>query len=342
MRVRRWTMCSVFVLLLAGTRSFVQSEEIAAVPPPSAVVQLAVSRGASYAFPWSGVAACSRPFQPGCFIVEDVAPDRVVLTYVRVALEGGALKPQGFRYRTPVTRGGSPYELLPIKIGSGREEWVYAVLERVEGQTALVRFLKLPAFVTERARLAARLTVEPGWQRLREEYTVEADEPLTLIGLGTVDALFPSGRIEAIEINGKPVGLAYPNIVHFNLPAGRHDVRVTVALAKKVSELTIQGTLLEPRKMSLFQSLELQLAPMPGGTAPELEVRTVGLPSELWDRFKSTLVVTPASAGQASHPLAVRYRFTTSGAITLKALPRIPVGPNNYPLMITVTAPGPE
>lgn len=311
------------------------------VPVPSATAMVEVSAGNSYPFPWSGVATCQRPFQPGCFVVKEIGPGQAVLAYTRVELQGTALKPQGFRYVTPVTAAGSGYELFTVKHGGGREEWVYAVLEGVERRRALVRFLKLPAFVTDRARLAASIAVDQGRRRLEERYLVEADEPLTLIGLGRVDRVYPSGRLEAVEINGRPVQLPYTDIVHLNLPPGRHEVRVAVSFGARADELTIQGTLLEPRKMSLIHSLELRVEPEPGLAAPELEVRTVGLPPEVWELFKGTLVIAPAPVGQAADPLAVRYRFGTSDAITLTASPRIPVGPNNYPVMIRVRAAGP-
>jgi hypothetical protein len=87
------------------------------VPAPTAVAQVSVSAGKFYPFPWSGVEACPRPFQPGCFVVKAIGPDRVTLAYARFELDGGALKPQGFRYLTPVTPAGSGYELFPIKLG---------------------------------------------------------------------------------------------------------------------------------------------------------------------------------------------------------------------------------
>lgn len=309
------------------------------VPAPSAVARIAVSVGKAHPFPWSGVDACLRPFQPGCFVVRELGPKRAVLAYTRFELDGGTLKPQGFRYLTPITPDGSGYELFPIKLGGGREEWVYAVLERAAGQGALVRFLKLPAFVTDRARLTVSIMVDAGRHWLREKYVVEADEPLTLIGLGRVERLFPSGRLEAIEVNGQAVRFPHADIIHLNLPAGEHQVTVVVGFGTRPTELTVQGTLLEPRKMSLFQSLDLRVEPDPGLAAPGLEVRTVGLPPEVWDRFRPTIVVEPAPAEEISSPLAVSYRFSVHDAITLKARPRIAVGPNNYPVMITVTTP---
>ena len=335
-------LAALLVLVAAspGARSEGGAEVAGPVPTPSGVAAIAVRVGDVRAFPWSGVTICPRPFTPGCFVVSDLAPERVVLSYARVAVEGGMPKPQGFRYRTPVTAAGSPYELFTIKLGGGREEWVYAALESIAAESAIVRFLKLPAFVTERARLDVRVVLEPG-RRLRETYVVETDERLTLIGLGDVGAVFPSGRLERIAVNGQAVQGLYRDIIHLNLGPGRHEVAVDVGLGSGVADLTLQGTLLEPRKMSLVRSLELRVEPRPG-VAPDLEVRTVGVPPDVWERFKSTIAADPAPTAETARPLAVQYRFSTSSGITLRVRPRIPLGPNNYPVMITVTAPSRE
>lgn len=308
------------------------------VPAPSAVATLEVVAGRSYPLPWSGVAACLRPFQPGCFVVRDIRPAEVVIAYARIEMQSMALKPQGFRYVTPITASGSGYELFAIKHGAGREEWVYAVLDRADDQRAVVRFLKLPAFVTDRARLGLQIVLAPARRRLEERYTVEAEEPLTLIGLGRVERIFPSARIEAVEVNGKEVQFPYSDIVHLNLPAGKHDVGVVVSLGPQADELMIQGALLEPRRMSLIHGLDLHVET--GGLPAELEVRTVGLPNDIWEAFKSTLVVEPAPAVVTPDRLAVRYKFGAGELITLKARPRIPVGPNNYPVMISIKSRG--
>jgi hypothetical protein len=65
-------------------------------------------------------------------------------------------------------------------------------------------------------------------------------------------------------------------------------------------------------------------------------------PAEVWDRFRSTVAVAPVPVGEELHPLAIRYRFGPSRVLTLRARLRIPLGPNNYPVMIAVTAPGPK
>jgi hypothetical protein len=307
-------------------------------PAPTEVARFDVSVGNDYPAPWSGVERCTRPFQPGCFRVKEVTPTRVVLDYPRVELHGGALKPQGFRYVTPVTVSGSGYELFVIKHGGGREEWIYAFLETVQEARASLRFIKLPAFVTERARLTVSISVDFMQRRFLERYKVEAEEPLTLIGVGRLKTIFPGGHLEGIEINGVKSALPYSDIIHFNLPAGRHDIVVAVAFDRPAGDLMIQGTLLEARRMSLTHGLDLRVKA--GRVRVGLEVRTVGLPNDVWEIFRSTLVVEPPPTMVALDHLAVRYGFGEAEAVTLKARPRIPVGPNNYPVMISVTALG--
>lgn len=308
------------------------------VPAPSGVAKVEVSAGNTYPLPWSGAERCGTRLQPGCFRVKEMNSTHVVLDYPRVELQSGALKAQGFRYVTPVTVSGSGYELFVIKHGGGREEWIYAFLETVQEASASLRFIKLPAFVTDRARLTASISVDSRRRRYREHYAVEAQEPLTLIGIGRLETIFPGARLEGIEIDGMKSPLPYADIIHFNLPAGRHEVTVDVAFGPPADDLTIQGTLLEPRRMSLIHALDLRLE---AGSAPaELEVRTVGLPNDVWEAFKSTLVVEPPPAAATPDRLAVRYNFGAGEAVTLKARPRIPVGPNNYPVMITIRALG--
>jgi len=304
------------------------------VPAPSGVARLEVSAGNTYPLPWSGAERCGTRLQPGCFRVKEMNSTHVVLDYPRVELQGGALKPQGFRYVTPVSVSGSGYELFAIKHGGGREEWIYAFLEAVQETRARLRFIKLPAFVTDRALLTVSISVDSPRRRYREHYTVDAQEPLTLIGVGRLETIFPGARLEGIEVNGMKSPHPYADIIHLNLAAGRHEVTVDVAFGPPADDLTIQGTLLEPRRMSLIHALDLRVE---AGSAPaELEVRTVGLPNDIWEAFKSTLVVEPPRAEATPDRLAVRYDFRAGEAVVLKARPRIPVGPNNYPVMINV------
>jgi hypothetical protein len=171
---------------------------------------------------------------------------------------------------------------------------------------------------------------------------VDTHDPLTLIGLGSVQRIIPSARISSVAVDGQAVALRHPEIFHLNLPAGQHRVTVEVNLGTRPAALTLQGTLLEPRKMWLIRELDLRVNLGGVATGAELEVRTVGLPPEVWDRFRPSITVAPAPLGEDLNPLAVRYRFGPSRELTLRARPRIPLGPNNYPVMVTVTAPGLE
>lgn len=334
---RLWTLWTIVVLLVHGEVRAGGGDIGAPVPVPSDLARLTVSRGGRYPFPWTGALSCARRFQPGCFTVEELAPGEVVVRYARFELSGGAIIPQGFGYRTRVTAAGSGYELFSVKADAGREEWVYAVLEASEGREARLQFLKLPAYVTDRARLDVRVVLDWSTQRLEELYTVAADEPLTLIGPGRVDEVFPSARLERLEVNGQRVHLRHADIIHLNLPPGRHEVSVVVGFSLALPEISIQGTLLEPRRMSLVQSLTLRVEPAPGPATPRVEVRTVGVPPEIWERFKSGIVLEPAPSAEASSALATRYAFSGTGAITLRARPRLQIGRNNYPVIITVT-----
>lgn len=94
--------------------------------------------------------------------------------------------------------------------------------------------------------------------------------------------------------------------------------------------------------MSLIETLDLRVELVAHGAGSEVKVQTVGLPVEVWDRFRSTIAIAPLPVREELNPLRVRYRFGPSRDLTLRMRPRISLGPNNYPVMVTITAPGPE
>jgi hypothetical protein len=61
-------------------------------------------------------------------------------------------------------------------------------------------------------------------------------------------ATYPGAHLDAIEMNRQRLTLPPQEIVHLNLPAGEHEIHVLVGLGASPGELTIQGTLLEPRR----------------------------------------------------------------------------------------------
>ncbi|MGQ0662933.1 MAG: hypothetical protein ACT4P2_04990 [Pseudomonadota bacterium] len=232
---------------------------------------------------------------------------------------------------------GSEYELFVIKLGGGREEWVYAALEGVTATGARMRFLKYPAFVTERARIAAATTLDLRHAILREIYTVDAEEPITLIGLSSMPEAIPGGRLISVEVNGTPVSFPYARILNLNLPPGRHVIRAHVALTTRAPRLNLEGTFFEPRKMSLIQELDLRvLLAQPTAGIPSVAVATVGLPPAIWESFRATIVVDPQPSRSEERPLQVLHQFPPTQEIRLRTRPRVPVGTNNYPVMITV------
>ena len=311
------------------------------VPPPAATAILDIQEGQLYPFPWVTTPPCRRVSESGCFKVEGIAPDKVVIKFPRFEVEGGTLVPAKFGYRTPVTAAGTEYELYIIKRGGGREEWVYAALEGVTGTGARLRFLKYPAFVTEKARISSAVTLDAQQGTLQETYTVDAEEPITLIGLSSMPRAFPGGQLVSVEVNGAPVSFPYANILNLNLPPGRHTVTAHVAIARPVASLTLEGTLFEPRKMSLIQALDLRiLLDRPTQASPSIAVATVGLPTPTWESFRSTIVIDPQPSSAEERPLSILYRFHPTPEILVRTRPRVPIGPNNYPVMITVSPGG--
>lgn len=324
--------------VLASGMPAAGDEGAAWVPAPAETATISVTQGAIYPFPWIPLQSCRNASEPGCFKIDGIAPDKVVLRFARFDVEGSTLLPARFGYRTPVTTAGTEYELYVVKLGGGREEWVYAALEGVTPTGARLRFLKYPAFVTEKARISSALTLNPRHGTLEETYTIDAEEPITLIGLSSMPRALPGGHLASVEVNGTPVSFPYANILNLNLPPGRHRVTAHVAIARPVASLTLEGTLFEPRKMSLIQALDLRvLLDRPTGRAPSVAVATLGLPPATWESFRSTILVDPQPSTSEEKALSVLYRFPPTREIRLRTRPRLPVGPNNYPVMITVS-----
>lgn len=326
-------------LLIAATvpGSAARGETLPLVPPPTATEIFDVREGQVYPFPWISAGTCRKVSEAGCFRVERLDAEQVILRFARFEVEGGALVSAKFGYRTPVTAAGSEYELYVVKLGGGREEWVYAALEAITETAARLRFMKYPAFVTEKARISLARTVDLRQRSLLETYTVEAEEPVTLIGLSSMPGAIPGGRLIAVEVNGTPVSFPYARILNLNLPAGRHTVRAHVALTTRAPRLNLEGTLFEPREMSLISELDLRvLLARPMRAVPSVAVATVGLPPAIWESFRSTIVVDPHPSRSEEGPLRVLYQFPSTQEIRVRTRPRVPVGNYNYPVFITV------
>lgn len=308
------------------------------VPVPSETVTIDVREGEIHPFPWPPQQSCRKASEPGCFKVEKVNPEQVILRFTRFEIEEGKVVSGRFGYRTPVTKEGSEYELYTVKLGGIREEWIYAALEKSSAASARITFLKYPAFVAEKARVLVAIQLDFAAGRLIETHRVEAQEPITLIGLSSLpSSIAPFSKIESVNVNGEPVSFPYAKIMNLNLPPGTNVVTVNVALGSQIRNLTLQGTLFEPRKMALVDEVDLRtfLPPQAQG-GPSVELTTVGLPKSVWEEFRSRMFVEPTPLSSAAPGLSVIYHFPPTKEIRVKTRPRVPHGKANYPVMISV------
>lgn len=308
------------------------------VPVPSETVTIDVRKGETHPFPWLAQQSCRKPSEPGCFKVEKVNTEQVILRFTRFEVEEGKVVSARFGYRTPVTKDGSEYELYTAKLGGIREKWIYAALEKTNPNIARIKFLKYPAFVTEKARVLVETRLDLPVRRLRETHRIEAQEPISLIGLSSLPpSIAPFSKIESVRVNNEPVSFPYRNIMNLNLPPGINVVTVDVALGSQISNLSLQGTLFEPRKMALIEEVDLRtlLQPQAQG-GPSVELTTVGLPKSVWEDFRSKMFVEPTPLSSAATGLSAIYNFGPTSEIRVKTRPRVPYGKANYPVMISI------
>lgn len=327
----------LFFLSAFPLRSRLHAASWSWVPAPAETAILDVRSEEIRPFPWVPKSSCEKPREPGCFKVEKVAPEKVVLRFERFDVEAGKLIPARFGYRTPVTKQGTEYELFALKPGGIEEEWVYAVLEKSSTHAATIRFLKYPAFVTDKARIAVAIELDLPGGRVRETHLIDAREPITLIGLsGLPSSLAPRSKIESVRVDREPISFPYEKIMNLNLPPGVHTVTADVALGIQTRKLTLQGTAFEPRKMQLIDELQLRALLSPQSTSAFLEVATIGLPNSVWDNFRGKIAVEPMPVSSTAQGLSVLYRFFPTRELKLKTRPRIPHEKRSYPLMIEV------
>lgn len=314
------------------------------VPVPSETVTIDVRGGEIYPFPWLPQPSCRKPSEPGCFRVEKISPEQVTLRFTRFDIEGDKLVPARFGYRTPITKKGSEYELYTAKLGGIREEWIYAALEKSSAASARITFLKYPAFVAEKARVLVAIQLDFAAGRLIETHRIEAQEPITLIGLSSLpSSLTPLSKIESVHVNGEPVSFPYAKIMNLNLPPGTNVVTVDVTLGSQIRNLTLQGTVFEPRKMALIDEVDLRaLLQSPAKGKSSVELTTVGLPKSVWDEFRSKMFVEPTPLSSTAPGLSVLYHFGPTTEIRVKMRPRVPHQKANYPVMISVGTQDPK
>lgn len=329
----------VWILLMAGG-VMVLIAVLAALRPgpsqpyvavPAMTAEQVVTAGGRYALPWVEVGVCGDPLPAGCVAVESLAPGSATLRFERFEVKDGTLQPSGFDYTAQVTRAGLSFPLYTLVEGN-ETLWVYAALVGQTGDAATVRFLKLPAFVTEAAALYWDITLDAVRGRYREATRLETTEPITLIGLRDMGRVFPGARLRGVWVNGARVRFPYEGILNLNLPPGEHEVVAEVAWEPQGSAPVCLGPVYEGRKMSLPRRTDLRIV---GGEGATITLRPIGLPPAAWQDISLVLAEEPAPLARRESEQGITLTF--GGDARLSLVPVIVREAATFPVLVCVS-----
>lgn len=330
------------VLLLARWAPWQAKASQAYVLRPVETRRLSIGAGEVRPFPWVAADACSEGTTAGCFVIRTVSPEQAVLAFAQFEVAAGRIKPTGFSYEVAVTPAGTPFELFRVKPGREGEFWVYAALVATRGDRATIDFLRYPASVTREAVIDRQITLDLGRRLFRERSVVEAQQPVTMIGLRDLTGVVPGARVTAVTLNGAPVRFPYANIMNLNLAPGTHELTVEVTWQGYDGPVCL-GPIYEGKKMSLPRETELGV--IPGGKAGavaeapapiRVTLRTIGLPVEIWQDFEPVLDVDPEPAVVREEGLSMGLQFPVVREVRMRIRPIIRYADATFPVLVCV------
>lgn len=326
-------------LLLARWAPWQAKASQAYVLRPIETHRLPVQAGKVYPFPWVAAGACSERATPGCFVIRTVTPQRAVLAFAQFEVEAGSIKPTGFSYEVAVTPEGTPFELFRVKPGGEGEFWVYAALVATRGDRATIDFLRYPASVTREAVIDRQITLDLGRRLFRETSLIEAQQPVTMIGLRDLTGVVPGARVTAVTLNGAPVRFPYANIMNLNLAPGTHQLTVDVTWQGYDGPVCL-GPIYEAKKMSLPRETDLRVIPgaKAGAGAATIwgTLQTFGLPLEVWQDFEPVLDLEPEPLAVREEGLSQWLQFPVAQEVHMRIRPIIRYADATFPVLVCV------
>lgn len=321
------------ILLVAALTLFPTEPVGSFVPQPIDEATIDVKAGKIYAFPWVAPRQC-KDLLPGCFRVEGFDLKRVQLAFGRFTMKDDKIQPSGFFAKVLIGRRGTDGALYVIEGTPPSQTWVYAAYSGAVEDKTRIRFLKIPAFVTRKARIHRAMVLDFVRGSLWEKTRVEAEEPVTLISSGAVDKALPNSSIADIRVNGNRPRFFLPSMININFPRGTNGIETMISWQEEKTRVC-PWSVYEGRKMSLPVETKLTIK-TPAQNSLLISVSSLGLPQKVWEDTEVILATSSAYEILEKKKLSNILRFPPVDELTIMLKPVIVYQGFSFPVIVCV------
>lgn len=303
------------------------------LPQPIDEARLNVEAGKVYAFPWVGPILC-KDLAPGCFRVERIDRKRVRVAFGRFTIKEGKIHANGFFAKVPIRRGGTEGALYAIEGTPPSQTWVYAAYSGAVDDKTRIRFFKIPAFVTKKARIYRAIVLDFSGRSLWEKTRVEAEEPVTLISSGAVEKAILNSSLATIKVNGKKPRFFLPSMININFPQGTNGIETMISWQEEKTRVC-PWSVYEGRKMSLPVETKLRIK-NPTGDRLAVSVSSLGLPQKVWEDTEVILATSSAYETVEEKKLSKILQFPPVEELAITLKPVIVYKDFSFPVIVCV------
>ena len=320
-------------ILLVALTLIPTGAAVSFVPQPIDEAPLNVEVGKVYAFPWVGPVRCSD-LTPGCFRVDRIDRKRIQVAFGRFFIKEGKIHANGFFAKVSIGKAGTEGALYAIEGMPPSQTWVYAAYSGPIEERARIRFFKIPAFVTKKARIYRAMLLDFPARSLLEKTRVEAEEPVTLISSGAVEKAISNSSLAAIEVNGKKPRFFLPSMININFPPGTNDIETMISWQEEKTRVC-PWSVYEGRKMSLPVETKLRIK-NPTGDRLAVSVSSLGLPQKVWEDTEVILATSSAYEIVEEKKLSKILQFPPVKELALTLKPVIVYKDFSFPVIVCV------
>ncbi|MFQ5851889.1 MAG: hypothetical protein ACE5JU_15060 [Candidatus Binatia bacterium] len=303
------------------------------VPQPIDEATVNVEVGKVYAFPWAGPIPCEA-LAPGCFRVETIDQRKVQVAFSRFSVKEGKIHPSGFFTKVLIGRAGTEGALYAMEGPLPSQTWVYAAYRGAVKDRGRIRFFKIPAFVTKKARIYRATVLDFAESSLWEKTRVEADEPVTLISSGAVEKAILNSSLAAIKVNGKRPRFFLPSMININLPPGTNDIETLISWQEEKTRVC-PWSVYEGRKMSLPVETKLTIK-NPTSNRLAVSVFSLGLPQKVWEDTQVILATSSTYEIREEKKLSKILEFPPVKELKITLKPVIVYRGFSFPVIVCV------